>query len=581
MARYVGLIAVLAALLATVAPTAADAAPTLTEYQTTGYQPLGYSATAFQPSSDAGPSLLSPVPAPTIGPAADASGTLLSVDPSTTYQRMLGYGATLNDSAAYLLAGGLSPATLATSNGIAAVAGSPAMQGLFSASNGIGLSYLRVPIGGNDYSQSSYTGSLSLANNYVENDPAPGSTATSFSAATLANFIAHDREYLIPVLKAALSDNPTLGITASAWTAPGWMKCENYDVETAGASCDPFPTTGSNPGFAGGALNPADARQYADYLLEFVLAYRAEGLTVGSISLGNEPMNENWTYPSMIMIPSVEATVAQYLKQDLAAAGLSTEIIGLDHNWNTVVSTTQPAGDCSSSDCYANQLLADAPSHTVGAIGYHCYGGDPSVQNSITVQIMETECSTQGFYSAVAGATVANPDTTDPASFAQDLVWDTGYLEILAAENGDAGGVAGAGSSTAMLWNLAGDSSYGITINTACQATSGATPCLPVGDVANANAPVPEVGYYILGQLSKFVQPGAVRIGSSSANNLYTVAFRNPNGETVLVVLNSTGLACSSTACAAPTSATPFTVREGASQFSSAIPPASVQTYTW
>ncbi len=573
--------AVAATTLVLVTPAGATSVPSMTEYQTTGYQPLGYSATVGQAPTSAGSSLLSPVTAPAITTAGTTSGTVLSVNPSETYQTMLGYGATLNDSAAYLLAGGLTPATLATANGVTAVAGSPAMESLFSPTQGIGLSYMRISIGGNDFAQTSYASTPSLANDYVENDPAPGSTATSFSAATLSNFISHDQEYLIPVLKAALQDNSAMQITASAWTAPGWMKCENYEVETSGASCQAFPTSGSNPGFAGGALNPAYEEQYADYLLEFILAYKAQGLTINSISLGNEPMNENFNYPTMVMLPNVEAQVAYYLKEGLSADGLSTQIIGLDHNWNTVAAATQPSGDCTPSNCYANQLLADATSGTINDIGYHCYGGDPSVQANITAGIMETECSTQGFYSENASSSVANPYTTEPASFASSLLNDVRQLDMVAAEDGDTNGVSGAGSTTGMLWNLAGDNNYGITINSGCLPGNGVTPCLPVDDVASASSPVPEVGYYILGQLSKFVQPGAVRIGSSASGNLDTVAFQDPNGQTVLVVLNTNPVTCTSTTCTEPTSTTAFTVQESGYQFISSIAPDTVQTYTW
>jgi glucosylceramidase len=47
--------------------------------------------------------------------------------------------------------------------------------------------------------------------------------------------------------------------------------------------------------------------------------------------------------------------------------------------------------------------------------------------------------------------------------------------------------------------------------------------------------------YYSLGQASKFVKPGAVRIGSNTfgSGNIEDVAFQNPDGSTALVVLNS------------------------------------------
>jgi glucosylceramidase len=50
-----------------------------------------------------------------------------------------------------------------------------------------------------------------------------------------------------------------------------------------------------------------------------------------------------------------------------------------------------------------------------------------------------------------------------------------------------------------------------------------------------------EPDYYVLGQASKFLLPGAVRIASDepAGKNLKDVAFRNPNGEIVLYMLNA------------------------------------------
>ena len=47
------------------------------------------------------------------------------------------------------------------------------------------------------------------------------------------------------------------------------------------------------------------------------------------------------------------------------------------------------------------------------------------------------------------------------------------------------------------------------------------------------------VDYYTLGHISKFVDPGAQRIDSTSLdNNIETVAFKNPDGSKVLVLAN-------------------------------------------
>ena len=47
-----------------------------------------------------------------------------------------------------------------------------------------------------------------------------------------------------------------------------------------------------------------------------------------------------------------------------------------------------------------------------------------------------------------------------------------------------------------------------------------------------------EADYYVLGHVTKFVQKGAVRIGSTVEGNIWNVAFRNPDGSTVVLVNN-------------------------------------------
>jgi glucosylceramidase len=54
---------------------------------------------------------------------------------------------------------------------------------------------------------------------------------------------------------------------------------------------------------------------------------------------------------------------------------------------------------------------------------------------------------------------------------------------------------------------------------------------------------LPTVDYTALGHVSKFVRPGAVRVESNTfgQGSLEDVAFRNPDGSLVLIVLNSGG----------------------------------------
>jgi len=62
-------------------------------------------------------------------------------------------------------------------------------------------------------------------------------------------------------------------------------------------------------------------------------------------------------------------------------------------------------------------------------------------------------------------------------------------------------------------------------------------------DISNPDKPQvkPELDFFRLGQASKFLQAGAVRIASDepAETTLKDVAFRNPNGTVVLYALNA------------------------------------------
>src|SRR5947209_19942446 len=85
----------------------------------------------------------------------------------------------------------------------------------------------------------------------------------------------------------------------------------------------------------------------------------------------------------------------------------------------------------------------------------------------------------------------------------------------------------------------------------------------------------PDAPYYTLGHLSRFVQPGAVRIASTSFGTtgwngeVMDVAFRDPDGTTVLVAHNEND------------NPQAFGVREGDQGFTYTLPGDSLATFTW
>jgi glucosylceramidase len=76
--------------------------------------------------------------------------------------------------------------------------------------------------------------------------------------------------------------------------------------------------------------------------------------------------------------------------------------------------------------------------------------------------------------------------------------------------------------------------------------------------------------YYALAHASRFVQPGARRIASTSGRGgLDTVAFRNTDGTIALLVANPAAIARS------------FSVRSAGRGFGYILPAGSVATFTW
>ena len=168
------------------------------------------------------------------------------VDETQTYQQIEGFGASMTDSAAYLL------------NEVATASSrSNAMFRLFTRTGtGIGISFLRNPMGASDIARWDYS----------YDDLPPGQTDTNLTSFS----IAHDQADIIPLLQQALQLNPQLKLMANPWSPPGWMKDSGSMI--------------------GGALLPAMYGSFANYFVKYIQAYQALGLPTHSVSLQNEPL---------------------------------------------------------------------------------------------------------------------------------------------------------------------------------------------------------------------------------------------------------------------------------------------------
>jgi glucosylceramidase len=214
----------------------------------------------------------------------------------------------------------------------------------------------------------------------------------------------------------------------------------------------------------------------------------------------------------------------------LSAAGLAPKIYGVDRG---------------AALSYAQALLSSPAAPALSGIAWHCYGGLGTLaalaQLAPTVDQIVSECS-------------------------------PGIIPYSPAEVGISSTRNGA--SAVALWNLALDPAGG-PVQAPNYSCLGCTGIVTVSE--QTHAATLTSGFYQFGQLSKFIQPGAVRIGSERfvtdfrlptgaygvTPGLDDVAFLNPDGSKVLVAYNG-GTAASRFAVAWHGRAFNYTLQRGA-----------------
>src|SRR3954468_11870449 len=297
--------------------------------------------------------LLAEQPAAALGAPVGGAPTV-TVDPSARYQPIEGFGASITDSSAHLLAP--SPHR------------DEIMRQLFDPRRGLGISYLRQPMGASDFV---------AGPQYTYDDLPPGRTDYRMRHFS----IAHDRAQILPLLRQARRLNPHLKILATPWSPPAWMT--------------------TNDSLIGGRFidTARNYRAYARYLVKFLKAYRRAGVPVDAVTLQNEPQNRNPSgYPGMDFRDNQEARLVKVLGPMLRRHGLRTKILGYDHNWSLHPNDVGPPDDPANPQ-YAKSLLSDPGAYRwLAGTAYHCYFGDPERQSEQhdlfpSKDIYFTECS--------------------------------------------------------------------------------------------------------------------------------------------------------------------------------------------
>lgn len=207
------------------------------------------------------------------------------VDPSKSFQTLLGIGGALTDAAAETYAK------------LPEAKRRELIKAYYDPSAGIGYSLGRTSINSSDFSSASYS--------YVADGDKELKT---FS-------IEHDRRYRIPlILDALAAAGGKLTMFVSPWSPPAWMK-DNREM------------------LHGGKLKPEFAEAWANYYVSFIKAYEKSGIPIWGLTAQNEPMAVQKWESCFFTAEEERDFVRDHLGPTLAKSGLGDrKIIIWDHN---------------------------------------------------------------------------------------------------------------------------------------------------------------------------------------------------------------------------------------------------------
>lgn len=207
------------------------------------------------------------------------------VDPTVTFQTMVGIGGALTDASAETFAK------------LPEASQKEFLTAYYDAEKGIGYNFARTNIASCDFSSDTYA--------YVEPNDAELKTFN----------VLHDEKFKIPFIKkATVAAGGKLPLFVSPWSPPAWMKDNNNVLR-------------------GGKLLEKYKQAWANHFVKFIKTYEAKGIPVWGLSVQNEPMaTQKWE--SCIYTAEEERDfVKMYLGPTLQKNDLQDKkLIVWDHN---------------------------------------------------------------------------------------------------------------------------------------------------------------------------------------------------------------------------------------------------------
>lgn len=409
----------------------------------------------------------------------------ITINPEQKFQAITGFGGSFTEASAYLLN------RLGTENR------NKILEAYFG-ETGARYSLTRKHMNSSDFSLGNYSYAP------VEGD------------VELAHFsIEEDMDDIIPMIKDAMAiSKEGFKIIASPWTAPPWMK--------------------DNKDWKGGRLLPEYYETWALFFSKYLDAYNDQGIDIWAFTFENEPLGNDSNWESMHYTPDeMNDFVTNHLGPVLRANGQDVKIFGFDQNRDEEMYHWVDAmySDPAIADFYdgtAVHWYASTYDYFPEALQYaHLKAPDRHLINTEACVDAEVpkwqddkwywskEATDWGWDWAPEHLRYRHPKYVPVFRYARDIIgclnnWVDGWVD----------------------WNMVLDRQGGPNwAENWCVA--------PVIVDPDADEVYFTPLYYTLAHFSRFIRPGAVRIGFDNPHeNLMVTALQNPDDSYVIILFN-------------------------------------------
>jgi len=545
-----------------------------------------------------------------LGFTSSSGSGVISVDSTQTFQSIIGFGAAMTDSSAWLL-----------SNKLSGAAHTNLMNALFSPSQGIGMSWLRVPMGASDFSATaqpySYddnlgvstgttvgvgsgrclddTGNASNGVQVIIRDCTSGNANQQFAYTSGGQFqiagkcldangkgTTNGTKVILYNCNGQTNQQWKLNINGTITGVQSGLCLDVSGAATANGSPVQLWSCGTGTNQQWTRPDPTLANFSIAHDLGYIIPDLKEAFTLNpSLKLMANP----WSPPGWMkangqmnnvnhagtLLPSSYGPLAQYfvkLLQGYAAQGVPIAAITPQNEPN--YATAYPGMDFSvqsEAGFIGNNL---GPALAQANLSPAVLGTDfnTNVLNDYAEPLMRDSNASKylagtawhcyaGNLNAISTMHAAFPNKDDYETECSDGIDPQNAIETFIQSTRN-------WARTATMWNIAQDQNNGPVIPGGCNTC---TPLVTVNQ--NTGNVTYNAGFYSVGHFSKFVLPGAKRIASTTTANLDNVAFQNPDGTLVLIVDNTSG------------SSQSFSTSWGGQQFNDTLPAHGIATYQW